>query len=85
MDSSETNNKKFNSIFKVLCIILAVGSALAAIKCIFVGLQMDEEYAMTLSYRLMHGDRLLTEVWDPHQTSAFLLSIIEWVWELRHS
>ena len=80
MGISETNNKKFNSIFKVLCIILAVGSALAAIKCIFVGLQMDEEYAMTLSYRLMHGDRLLTEVWDPHQTSAFLLSIIEWVW-----
>ena len=61
-------------------IIIAAGSILAAIKCIFVGLQIDEEYALTLSYRLIRGDRLLTEVWDPHQTSAFLLSLIEWIW-----
>ena len=73
-------NKTHSVIFKILLIIIAAGSILAAIKCIFVGFQIDEEYAFTLSYRLIRGDRLLTEVWDPHQTSAFLLSLIEWIW-----
>ena len=71
--------KDISFILKILIIIIAAGSILAAIKCIFVGLQRDEEYAITLSYRLLFGDRLLTEVWDPHQTSAFLLSLIEWL------
>ena len=73
-------NKTNSVLLKILLIIIAAGSFLAAIKCIFVGLQIYEEYALTLSYRLIRGDRLLTEVWDPHQTSAFLLSLIEWIW-----
>ena len=73
-------NKTNSVLLKILMIIIAAGSILAAIKCIFVGFQIDEEYAFTLSYRLIRGDRLLTEVWDPHQTSAFLLSLIEWIW-----
>ena len=74
-------NKKdgFETFVKVALIVVAAGSILAAIKCIFVGLQRDEEYALTMSYRLLIGDKLLTQVWDPHQTSAFLLSLIEWV------
>ena len=82
--SENTNakqNKKdvFDSFVKAAVIIIALGSFLAAIKCIFVGLQRDEEYALTMSYRLLIGDKLLTQVWDPHQTSAFLLSLIEWI------
>lgn len=75
------HNKKdtFDTFVKIAIIVLAAGSILAAVKCVFVGLQRDEEYAITLSYRLINGDRLLTQVWDPHQTSAFLLSAIEWI------
>lgn len=77
---SEQNKKDaFDTFVKIAVIIIAAGSFLAAIKCIFVGLQRDEEYALTMSYRLLIGDKLLTQVWDPHQTSAFLLSLIEWI------
>lgn len=76
----EKKDGKSSLLIKIMLILIAAGSILAAIKCIFVGLQMDEEYAYTLSYRLIKGDRLLTQVWDPHQTSAFLLSLIEWIW-----
>lgn len=62
---------------KILFVLLAIGAAMAAVKCIFAGVQRDEEYAFTLSYRLISGDRLLSDIWDPHQTSAFLLSLIE--------
>ena len=68
----EKKDGKSSLLIKIMLILIAAGSILAAIKCIFVGLQMDEEYAYTLSYRLIKGDRLLTQVWDPHQTSAFL-------------
>ena len=69
----------FDIFVKTAIIIIAAVSILAAIKCIIVGLQRDEEYALSLSYRLINGDKLLTQVWDPHQTSAFLLSLIEWI------
>ena len=69
----------FDIFVKTAIIIIVAVSILAAIKCIIVGLQRDEEYALSLSYRLINGDKLLTQVWDPHQTSAFLLSLIEWI------
>ncbi len=79
-DTVSKHNKSFFDIFvKVSIIVIAAGSLLAAIKCIFVGIQRDEEYALTMSYRLLIGDKLLAQVWDPHQTSAFLLSAIEWI------
>ena len=83
-DSSSKEKSGFDIFIKVCMIIIAAGSILAAIKCVFVGLQIDEEYALTLSYRLLKGDRLLSEVRDPHQTSAFLLSLIEWMWIKLH-
>lgn len=56
----------------LLCILLLIGSALAALKCIFIGYQMDEGYAITLSCRMLNGDKMITHIWDPHQTSAFV-------------
>ena len=60
--------------------LLLIGSFLAALKCIFVSLQMDEEYAVSMSYRLLLGDRLFTQIWDPHQTSAFLMEFLMWIY-----
>lgn len=65
---------------KLLIGLLLIGSAGAALKCIFVSLQMDEEYAISMSYRLVQGDRLLTQLWDPHQTSAFLIEFLIWAY-----
>lgn len=73
-------------IWRTLCVILIVGSVLAAIKSIIVGLQMDEEYAISLSYRIAKGDRLFAEIWDPHQTSGFFMAIFIWIYlKIFHS
>lgn len=74
------DSQRINKSLNAVTAVIMAGSFLAALKCIIVGFQIDEEYAFTLSYRLIKGDRLLQEVWDPHQTSAFLLSVIEWIW-----
>lgn len=65
---------------KYIVILLITGSFLAALKCIFVSLHMDEEYAVSLSYRLLIGDRLFAQIWDPHQTSAFLMEFLIWIY-----
>lgn len=65
---------------KVLFWVLLLTSLAATLKCIFVSLQMDEEYAISLSYRLLLNDRLFTEIWDPHQTSAFLIQFFIWLY-----
>lgn len=65
---------------KYIVILLLAGSFLAALKCIFVSLQMDEEYAVSMSYRLLLGDRLFAQIWDPHQTSAFLIEFLMWIY-----
>lgn len=65
---------------KLLIALLVLGSIAAAVKCIFVSLQMDEEYAISMAYRLLRNDRLLTEIWDPHQTSAFLIQFLVWIY-----
>lgn len=65
---------------KYIVMLLLVGSFLASLKCIFVSLQMDEEYAVSMSYRLLLGDKLFAQIWDPHQTSAFLMEFLIWIY-----
>ncbi len=47
-------------------------SLLATIKICFFGLNIDEEYAITMSYRLATGDSMFQTMWEPHQTSGFI-------------
>ena len=46
---------------------LAVVCALIMVRQIFVGLEIDEPYALALGFRLVQGDRLFAEMWEPHQ------------------
>ncbi len=64
--------KKFVTLTNVFLITL---TALAFIKCIFIGFDIDEGYAVAQSYRLILGDKMFTEMWEPHQMSAFGSSI----------
>ena len=41
-------------------------------KNLFIGADTDEGYGIMVGYRLAMGDRLLLEMWEPHQTSAIL-------------
>lgn len=56
-----------------MLITLLVLTALATAHSLFVGLEIDEQYALSLSYRLLRGDRLLYTMWEPHQFSALPL------------
>ncbi len=60
--------------------ILWVLTILAAIKMLFAGFGLDEEYEVVLAYRRLWGDRLLQEMWEPHQTSVFLMTFLMRPW-----
>jgi len=60
---------------KIIFRILLIGSILAAIKMIFQNYSLDEEYQVVMAFRNVKGDHLFLEMWEPHQTSAFLCYI----------
>jgi len=60
----------------ILLIGLFIGSILVVIKMIFSGYVADDSYHVIMSYRNAMGDRLLMEMWEPHQTSAFLCAFL---------
>lgn len=66
--------------WKVLKVILVLGTILAALKLIFVDYTLDEEYQIVMSYRYLQGDHLFREMWEPHQTSAFLCAGLMWLY-----
>lgn len=51
---------------------LIVLSLLAAMKMMILGMNIDEEYAVTMGYRMALGDRMFLEMWEPHQMSGFV-------------
>ena len=63
--------KGFRRIFGVLVIV----AILANIKSILNDYNVDSGYAVVMSYRQAQGEMLLSEMWDPHQTSGFLAAL----------
>lgn len=72
-NNSTTKNNFFTS--GVWCnqwkFFLIAASLAATIKIIFFGFDIDEQYAVSMAYRMIQGDRMFLEMWEPHQTSAF--------------
>lgn len=62
------NRKYLLYIINALLVILSI---LAVLKSIFVSFDIDESYAVTQAYRLLTGDRILADRWEPHQLSAY--------------
>lgn len=63
-------------LWKILTPVLLVLAALAMAKTLFVGLEIDEEYAFSLGFRLVKGDRLFYTMWEPHQLSALPAALV---------
>lgn len=63
------NAKKFapGRMVPLVLALLALGHSL------FTGLEIDEQYALSLSYRLLRGDTLFHTMWEPHQLSSLPL------------
>ena len=62
-------NKRF---WKIICILAIIAYTL---KNLFIGADTDEGYGIMAGYRLAMGDRLLLEMWEPHQTSAIFTAV----------
>ncbi len=58
-----------------LFVLLSLPTMAGLVKSIFISLDIDESYAVAQAYRFVRGDRLLSEMWEPHQFSAFLAAI----------
>ncbi len=76
MNGKMNINDKMEIWGKRLMIILMIGSVLVNIKSIFMDYDVDVEYAVTMAYRLANGGQMFTEMWEPHQTSAFLCALL---------
>ena len=59
-----------NRILTMLFALLCAATLVAMVRSAFVGLEIDEEYALSLGYRLVSGDRLFYSMWEPHQLSS---------------
>ena len=73
---------KNTRLLQIIRILLLTGTFLAALKVIFVDYSMDEEYQLMMSYRQLSGDTLFGTMWEPHQTSAFLCTLLMGIYHL---
>ena len=62
-------NKKF---WKIICILAVI---VYTLKNLLIGTDTDEGYGIMVGYRLAMGDRLLLDMWEPHQTSAIFTAL----------
>lgn len=68
--------KDIRDYFGKIKIVLIILSILASIKMLFFAFGLDEEYQLVMSYRNLRGDELFHTMWEPHQSSAFLCTLL---------
>lgn len=61
---------------RILQLCFIVLGSFVGLKMLLFGLPLDEEYQITMSYRLAMGDGLFNRSWDTIQTSGFLNFIL---------
>ena len=68
------SNKSFlcSKHIYLFMLLSAIGLSL---KYIFIDFCVDSEYQIAMAYRLANGDIMFKEMWEVHQTSAFLCAI----------
>ena len=65
-----------NRILPLLFALLCAAALVVMVRSAFVGLEIDEEYALSLGYRLVSGDRLFYSMWEPHQLSSLPAAVL---------
>lgn len=61
---------------KGIYILFIIFSFLAALKMLIFAFGLDEEYQVVMAYRNAVGDKLFLDMWEPHQSSAFLCTLL---------
>ena len=67
------NSSIKTSLYKCIIFFLLL---VCSIKILLIGYDIDEQYAISMSYRLLQGDFPLMDMWEPHQTSAYLITLL---------
>ena len=67
-------------IKRITAVLLALLAAAAMAHTLFTGLEIDEEYALSIGFRLVRGDRLFATMWEPHQLSALPGALLVGLW-----
>ena len=62
-----TNRKIY--LFYLIAIVMV------CISFVFTNISYDGEYQLAMAYRMIKGDAFITQMWEPHQTSAFFSAI----------
>lgn len=60
--------------------VLLLVCAAVMVRQVFVGLEIDEVYALSLGFRLVQGDRLFVQMWEPHQLCALPPALLVWLY-----
>ncbi len=63
---------KNNLITGIILLILAFVSVVGVLRTVYYSADIDESYAITMAVRIAGGDRMLADMWEPHQMSAVL-------------
>lgn len=64
----------------MVCAVLFALSALAAVKTIWISLDIDESYALAVGYRLATGEKLFADLWESHQLGGIVLAPFLWLY-----
>lgn len=68
-------NKRKDYLFQMILLAFGIITIVGVIKSLFISSDIDEGYAIAQSYRLLQGDKLVLNMWEPHQLSAYLSAI----------
>lgn len=74
-------NKIEQDRHKIIYVIFTGMAVLCGLIWSVTNLGHDGEYQIAMSYRLLQGDKMFLEMWEPHQTSAFLTAALMWVYD----
>lgn len=69
MENQNTARRRFTPT-QLGVLVLLILSVAVMLKTLFVGLEIDEEYALSIGFRIVKGDTLFYTMWEPHQLSA---------------
>lgn len=71
---------KTKPLVRTAWVVLCLFCAAVMVRQIFVGLEIDEVYALSLGFRLVQGDRFFVQMWEPHQLCALPPALLVWLY-----
>lgn len=73
----ETKLKKENSVYIALTVMAVFCGMIWSV----TNIANDCSYQISMSQRLLSGDRMFLEMWEPHQTAVYLSALLMWIYE----